>query len=206
MTDARREGYWSEVDQATSPLLDLLSEESGAEWSLRGAAVTGESEDGQTLFVLVLRHRVGDAGLVVRLGYATVSLDSPEDPVAWSDNFLDMRIQGTLPDALSLLFSEGGMGDTQDPLALDARTATSPEEDAEVLTAPWRDVSTVEEELPEEEPRSAQDPRESVEHTETPETVQCHKCGTTLDVEDAENFGSSAIAGDVWVCSGGCDS
>jgi hypothetical protein len=203
-------GYWEKVSTASERLLSLLDDAAGEEWTLRGAVVTGESEDGTGLHVLTLRHKVGDVGLLLRLGFAHVSLDDPEDPVAWTSNYLDMRVGGSLPSALSLLFSEDGMGDTQEPLALDARP-TSVEEDAEVLSAPFREVSVVEEESgPGAESTSSdssesgsRDPRQSVEGR-TPDRVKCDKCGDKIPREEAENFGSLGVGGDVWVHSGGC--
>ena len=202
MSEWRPAGYWSEVETASEPLLDLLADAAGEDWDLRGAIVTGESDDGETLFTLVLRHRVGDAGLVVRLGFATVSLDRPEDPVSWTDNFLDMRVQGSLPAALTLLFNEQSMGDTRDPLALDARP-TSPEEDAEVLTAPWREVSTVREEDATAPETASTSSTQSSTKTEEPDVVRCEKCGAEVDVEEAESFGGFGDS-EAWVHSGRC--
>jgi len=205
MSDDRPIGYWDQLSTGSESLLDLLAAASGEEWTVRGAAVTGE--DGETLFALCLRHRVGDPGLLIRLGYAVVDLSEPEDPVSWTDNLVDMRVQGSLPSALSLFFDEDGMGDPADPTALDARKP-SPEEDPDVLRAPWREISTAgefeETEIGGDPDQSEErDPKRSVDGS-APDSVTCQKCGEDLPREEAVNFGSVGVGGDAWIHEGGC--
>jgi len=205
--DDRPLGYWDELAAGSKPLVELIQEAAGEDWTVRGAIVPGESDDGETLFTLVLRHRVGDAGLVVRLGFCTVSLDEPQDPVSWSeDNYLDMRVQGCLPDALALLFTSDGMGDLEDPTTIDARKANvTAGENAEVLEQDFQEVSTVEErDVGQSSSDHDRDTSESVEPGETSDTVRCEDCGKKIPREEAENFGSDGFGVDVWVHAGKC--
>ena len=184
MTEWRPSGYWDDIEAAQQALMELLSDACGEQWTLRGAAVTGAS--GSLLHVLVLRHRLGDSGPVLRLGYATADLDDHSDPVGWSDNYLDMRLQGSLPQALDALLAGGSLGDSQDPPALDAREA-SLEADATVLTAPYGEIAN-----------RGQDGAE----TDESGPVECQRCGERIPRQDATVL--SGDLGEIWVHDGGC--
>jgi hypothetical protein len=121
---ARREDYWRTVgDGGDRSLIDVLDESAGAEWDLRAATVTG-AESG-LLFVLVVRERDGDAvDRVRRIGYASVDMSGGDDPVRWSDNYVDVRVQGSIDKALLRTFAaiDGGGATPDDPMLLDARS------------------------------------------------------------------------------------
>jgi hypothetical protein len=200
--DDRPIGYWDELE-SNCPLRGLLAEAAGEQWTLRGGVVTGQEDE--TLFSLVLRHRVGDSGLILRIGYCAVDLDNPEDPVRWSENYLDMRVQGALPQALSQLFQDGSMGQTESPPMMDSR---DPElrEDPELpeLESSENDRETTESsENSTSTEASGLDPKTSVTGS-TPDTVRCDQCGNQVARENAVNFGSEAIAADAWIHEGNC--
>jgi hypothetical protein len=196
MTDARREDYWDGLeDSAVDLLLDAADE-----WTIHAATVAGKTDDGDTLFLAVVRSRLGDAGLLLSLRYATVDL--LDRSVSWSDNGVEMRVSGPLTQALARSFARAdsdGLAGAQDtdPLALSVVEDGAVREDPDLLTRPLStlrgDESSVED---------GRDPRlkESREGN-TSDTVTCEQCGGQVPREDAINIGGG-IGVDVWTCEG----
>lgn len=194
-------------DHNPATLVDHVDDAAG-EWSVRSVMVSGETDDG-SLVLLVLRQRVRDVGLLFRFGYCYADLDDPDDPVSgWSDNYIDMRADGGLTNGLLRLFAavDQGGATPDDPLLLDARDGSA-ETDPEMLTHGLGEPQPEQDDRADdlEDDRDDRDPSQSIEQDDQPETVQCDRCGERIAREQAENFGSFGVGGDVWVCSEGCE-
>lgn len=185
MTDARREGYWSDVED-TPTLRDVIrAKAEGDGWSVHSLVLSG-SEDG-TLFVLVVRSAVRDSGLILSERYMTVPEDATdESDLSWSSNGIERRIGGDLPQALIRSYARVSndrlaADDLDDPVVMDARDADV-ENDPDELTTP----------ISPDKGRSI-DARESRNGP-----VECEICGESADKSDAVNIGG-ALGTDYWV-------
>jgi hypothetical protein len=197
MTEARREDYWQSVGKTA---LDLLLD-AADDWTIHAATVAGADEDEETVFLAVVRSRLGDAGLLLSLRYARVAVLDRD--VAWTDNGIEMRVNGPLHEALLRSFArvgnEGLAGEQEEPLALSVLTEDgNVEDDPEVLTTPLdRLRDDGDEEAPEGRDPRLKESREG----DTSATVECQECGGQVPREDAINIGGG-IGVDVWACEG----
>jgi hypothetical protein len=198
---AMREDYWSGVEREGKALLDHLRDDAD-EWDVRGAVVTGEDDDG-TLYLLALRTRVGDAGLL--LSERFYRFDPATCEGSWTGNGVTRRVQGSLIPALKVLYAAMADGEaaTDDPMLLDSREEGL-DHGPELLTAPAGDLASDEDDGDGfDQLREDADTRRSVEGdpNDQPATVTCEKCDAELSRSEAVNMGSG-LGVDLWICDG----
>lgn len=193
---AMRQDYWQTLETTAADLLLDAADE----WTIHAATVAGLADDGETVFLAVVRSRLGDAGLLLSLRYARVDL--LDRSVSWTDNGTEMRVNGPLTQALARSFaradSEGLAGaQDSDPLLLSVTEDGAVTEDPDLLTTPLPNLRGDSDDV-----EDGRDPRlkESREGN-TSETVTCQQCGGEVAREDAINIGGG-IGVDVWTCEG----
>lgn len=202
---AMREDYWESLG-ASESLLDVVQEAAGDDWDVRAVDVAGETESG-VLFLLVVRQRMGDNGsLILREGYARVDPDA-DRLVSWTDNYVDRRIQGSLPKALLRIYAaiDAGGATPEDPLVLDSRDHDL-NDDPEIVVEGIGDE--VEDEIVDED-ESDEGRVAPVDRTTDPhagaerDAHRCSECGEVADKEDLVNMGG-ALGQDLWVHQRAC--
>jgi hypothetical protein len=200
--DARQEGYWSDLADSETSVMDLLRQELEdleEPETLVGAVTTGEDESEGLLYVLAASRKVRDGNLLLTLRYATV--DRGDREARLSSNRIRMRMQGSLDSALPVLFAavRDGAATDDDPLTLDARNPDGVDHNGALLREPFAEDPDAERKERAER-REGRDPRlhESVEEAVTGPTVECENCGAEARKADCLNIGGG-IGVDVWV-------
>lgn len=189
MTDARREDYWSEIEDAPNVRDLIRSKAESDDWSVHALILAGE-DDG-TRFVLVVRSAVRDSGLILSERYMTVPDDvERESDLTWSSNGIERRIGGDLPTALLRSYARVSndrlaANDLADPVCFDA-TGADLGEQPDKLLAPI-----------------SPDRAKTVAASESNGTVECELCGQPVEREDAVNVGG-ALGVDHWTHKGEC--
>jgi hypothetical protein len=228
MTDDRpspgAEGYWSELEDAATDggevgptgeeLLEEAHEELDEPEAMLAAVATGE--EGGKLYAITFSRKVRDGHLIITQRYGTVD---PEEGTATlsSSNRLRMRMQGSLPTALRVLFSmlDDGALDDENPRMMDARSADGLDQAGNVLRTPVGDAAGVEAD-PGAEADDEDDDRggegrsvsvsESVEDRKAQarrDGYQCEECGAYGTPDDMKNMGG-ALGQDYWVHADRC--
>ena len=200
-TDAKREGYWEEIEAEASTVLDQLREDAD-EWDILAVDLASDAEDGRVLFLLVIRRKVSEDGnLLISERYYRYDVMDREG--SWLSNGIERRVTGSLSTALKVLYAalENGDLDADDPMVMDSR-GDGLDYDAEGLTAPVRDLRDDGDDGDADGAEVDRDPRlkESGEGRTT-NTVTCEECGGEVARENAINLGGG-MGLDLWACEG----
>jgi len=200
--DARRQDYWQDVEREGSSLLDHVRRDAD-EWDVRGLIVTGEDDD--TLYILALRTRVGDAGLL--LSERFYRFDAAACEGEWTGNGVTRRVQGSLIPSLSVLYSALSNGDAtaDNPIQVDARE-DGINHNPDMLTQPAGSLAADDDSEDDDgltQLREDPDTRRSVEgqRTSQPATVTCDTCEAEIARSEAVNMGAG-VGVDLWICDG----
>ena len=188
-------------DDVDETLLDVIRSE-GPEWDILGVDVVDETDDG-TLFLLVIRRRVGESGnLILSERYFRYDPSEP-DGATYLSNGIERRITGSLGAALRVLYAATTNGDVDpdSPMLMDSRgdgLDYSPEELVEPLGDLLDDES---DEVDFVDERPVDDEPEEVDRDGW---VRCKRCDDVIPEEEALLFSSGPPLGEVWVHEGGC--
>jgi len=221
-TQLRALGYWSELaeeqetdggESALSPV-EWVREATEEEWSIHSVILADQTEE--TLFLLVIRSRVGDSGIILSERYFSLDREDPsrclsEDGSGYSGNGIERRVSPGLAQGLLKSYARvdnaGFAGsDESEPLLLDAGDASESESlrtpmDGTAETAPAHSHSQSDSEAaaetgtdlaqidPDEAPRGA---------------VICGRCEQVTPREDAVQFSSGPPLGEIWIHKQGC--
>lgn len=177
-------------------LLDVIREES-PEWDVLGVDVVDETDDG-TLFVLVIRRRVGESGNMI-LSERYFRFNPEERSGTYLSNGIERRVTGSLGAALRVLYAATTNGDVdpESPMLMDSRgdgLDYNPEELVDAISELGSEP-----EIPVDRRHVDEDDPVSQDEPERKGWVRCKRCGETLPEEDATQFSSGPPLGDVYV-------
>ena len=193
------DGSGSETEEVPETVLDVIRSDS-PEWDVLAVDIADESDDG-TLFLLVIRRRIGDGGhMILSERYYRYN---PEDRSGtYLSNGIERRVSGALGAALRVLYSATTNGDTDpdDPMLMDSRGDGLSYQPGE-LVDPIEDES---EEVPVDARSVEEDDPVSLPEPERESWVRCKRCGGTLPEEDATLFSDGPPLGEIWIHSDGC--
>lgn len=198
-----QEGYWETVEQEAATVVDHLRADAD-DWDVIGVDVAGEADDGDTLFLLVIRRKVSNDGNLI-LSERYYKYDVLDRSGTWLSNGIERRVSGSLATALKVLYVALDNGDLSpdSPLLMDSR-GDGLEHNADTLTKPATRLRGDDDEGDDEGDDKPQqrDPRlkESSEGRTT-RTVTCEQCGAEIPRKDAINLGG-ALGVDLWTCEG----
>lgn len=201
-TDCKPEGYWEQIATDGSgdgeTILDAI-QESGPEWDVIAVDIADQSDS--SLFLLVIRRRVSDAGnLILSERYYRYDLDDREG--SYLGNGIERRVTGTMGAALRVLYSAAANGDLgpDDPMLMDSRSSDGIDYTTDELTTPLDDGSDeTDEEIEEVEVSSAV----ADEEIDKAGWVRCRRCGEAVHEDDAVKYGKGDL-GEFWIHDGGC--
>jgi hypothetical protein len=198
---ARKEDYWERVEADAATVVDHL-EADADDWDIIGVDVAGDADDGDTLFLLVIRRKVSqDGNLLISERYYKYDVLDREGK--WVSNGIERRVSGSLPAALKVLYTALDNGDLQadDPMLMDSRQ-DGLEHGPESLTTPVSTLRGDDTADTDDGDDLERDPRlkESAEGT-TSNTVTCDQCEADVPRSEAVNMGGG-IGVDMWICEG----
>jgi len=196
--DAKRYGYWEDVETDAATVVDHLHDDAD-DWDVLAVDVAGDDDDGETLFLLVVRRKVSENGDLI-LSERYYRYDVLDREGGWLSNGIERRVNGSLATALKVLYSAlvNGDLDAEDPMLMDSR-GDGLDYDCDALTESVRDLRRDDDSDDEPEGR---DPRlKESASGRTTQTVTCEECGGEVPREDAINLGG-ALGVDVWTCEG----
>ena len=197
--DAKRYGFWEDVEAEAATVLDHLHDDAD-DWDILAVDVAGEAEDGRVLFLLVIRRKVSDDGnLLISERY--YRYDVTDRDGGWLSNGIERRVNGSLATALKVLYSALEQGDLSDddPMLMDSR-GDGLDYDCDALTESVRDLRRDDDS--DDDTPEGRDPRlKESASGRTTQTVTCEECGGEVPREDAINLGG-ALGVDMWTCEG----
>lgn len=190
MTDdtpqVNRMDYWESVEADAATVLGELQEDAD-DWDILAVDLASESEDGETLFLLVIRRKVSEDGnLIISERYYRYDLG--ERSGTWLSNGIERRVTGSLTTALKVLYSALSNGDLDDddPMLIDSRE-DGLDHSADDLRIPVRDLDEDDQESEtESQPAVGDDPDKAG-------WVRCQKCGENIHEKDAVQFGDGDL-------------
>ena len=217
----RKTGWWEELDSSGD--LDLSEEEldqsveehieerTDEMWTVDAITIADRGDDGK-LYITVIRHGVGDQGLLLDERYFTFDPSDPwGDHTGYTSNGITRRVNGE-GSLLGLKVAYGALGDgglsvkRQLLEAENGKLTHNPES----LTEPLRELLGTTEPEPEEE-TSESDSSEtdsepdrstvstsSIDQPDRKGWVRCAKCEETLPEDQATQLSSGPPLGDVY--------
>ena len=196
-SEARKEDYWERVEADAATVVDHL-EDDADDWDIIAVDVAGDADDGNTLFLLVIRRKVSEGGhLLISERYYKFDVLNREGK--WVSNGIERRVSGSLPAALKVLYTALDNGDLQadDPMLMDSREdgLNHTPESLNTPVSHLRGDDTAESDL-DRDPRL----KESSEG-DTSNTVVCNQCDAEVPRDDAINLGGG-MGLDIWTCEG----
>ena len=181
-TDARKQDYWSRVEESQTSIADLAEakvREDG--WTIHALIKAGEADG--TLYLIAIASQPRDAGMILREGYLAADVEDP-DP-SWTTTH-DRRVNGPLAQALLRGYARTsndrlGAEDNPDPVVLDA-TGERVEDDPAALTEPIG-------EHPDAEHYADEDRTVADADVDKSGSVVCEVTGETIPMSEAVNVG-----------------
>jgi hypothetical protein len=197
---AMGEAYWDEAEADSATVVDHLQDDAGG-WDILSVDLAGDDDDGEVLFLLVIRRRVSNGGNLI-LSERYYRYDTNEREGTWLQNGIERRVNGSLVTALKVLYSALDNGDLEadDPMLMDSR-GDGLQYNADDLVEPVREVREADRRESDDQDQG-RDPRlkESTSGSHVT-TVTCEECGGEVAKEDAINLGGG-VGVDLWTCEG----